>query len=94
MMYAEIRRMLAEILGQDEAQIAPDTRLWRSVDAVSLAKLLIACERRYKITIDDERVPEINRLGDLAEYVRRKVSEGRDDYIQPDDRSREAWYYE
>jgi acyl carrier protein len=94
MMYAEIRRMLAEILGQDEAQIAPGTKLWRSVDAVSLSKLLIACERRYKITIDDERVPEFRRLMDLAEYVRRKVSEGRDDYALPDERVRDAWYYE
>ena len=94
MMYAEIRRMLAEILGQDEAQIAPGTKLWRSVDAVSLARLVIACERRYKITIDDERVPDLRRLEDLVECVRRKVSEGRDDYVQPDERVRDAWYYE
>ena len=94
MLYAEIRRMLAVILGQDEAQIAPVTKLWRSVDAVSLSKLLIACERRYKITIDDEHVPDLRRLTDLEEYVRRKVNEGRDDYVLPDDRGRDAWYYE
>jgi acyl carrier protein len=94
MMYAEIRRMLAGILGQDEAGIAPGTKLWRSVDAVSLAKLVIACERRYRITIDDERVPDLKRLQDLVEYVRRKASEGRDDYVQPDERGRDAWYYE
>lgn len=94
MMYGEIRRMLAEILGQEEAQIAPGTKLWRSVDAVSLSKLLIACERRYKITIDDERVPDLRRLADLVEYVRQKASEGRDDYVLPDERGRDAWFYE
>lgn len=94
MMYGEIRRMLAEILGQDEAQIAPETKLWRSVDAVSLSKLLIACERRYKITIEDERVPDFRRLADLVEYVRQKASEGRDDYVLPDERGRDAWFYE
>ena len=85
---------LAEILGQDEALVTPETGLWRSVDAVSVAKLVIACERRFKITIDDERLPGFGRLGDLMEYVRRKMAEGRDDYVLPDDRSREAWYYE
>lgn len=94
MMYSEIRRMLAAILGQDEAQIASETKLWRSVDAVSLSRLLIACERRYRITIDDERVPDLRCLNDLVEYVRRKVDEGRDDYVLPDDRGRDAWYYE
>ena len=94
MMYAEIRRMLADILGQDEALIMPHTRLWRSVDAVSLAKLLIACERQFRITIDDEFVPGFRRVADLAEYIRGKTEEGRDDYIQPDDAAREAWYYE
>jgi len=92
--YRAICRALAEILGQDEALITPGTRLWRSVDAVSLAKLIICCERRFKITVDDERVPGFARLADLAEYVRRKVDDGRDDYTPPDDRSRDAWYYE
>ena len=89
-----IRLRLAEILGLDQALVTPETKLWRSVDVVSLAKLIIACERQFKITIADEKVPGFRRLADLAEYVDQRVQEGRDDYKQPDDQGRDAWYYE
>ena len=94
MTWQTIRRLLAEILGQDEELITPDTKLWRSVDAVSLGKLFLACERRFKITIHDESAPGFRRVGDLVKYVEQRVAEGRDDYVQPDDIKREAWYYE
>lgn len=89
-----IRRSLAEILGLDEALVTGETKLWRSLNAVILAKLILSCERRFKITIDDEEVPGFRRLADLAEYVDRRVQEGRDDYKLPDDQMRDAWYYE
>ncbi len=89
-----IRRTLAEILGQDDRQITPGMRLWHWMDAVSLAKLIIACERHYKVTIHDEHVPGFLRLDDLARYVEERAEEGRDDYQLPDDDARTAWYYE
>lgn len=94
MTYQTIRRALAEILGLDEAQVTPETRLWRSVDIVSLSKLLIACERHFKITIQDEHVPGFVRVRDLVKYVEQRVSDGQDDYALPSDSAREAWYYE
>ena len=89
-----ICRMLREILGLDESLVAPGTKLWRSVDAVSLARLFLACERHFKITIDDERAPGFHRVSDLAAYVDQRIKDGRDDYKLPGDRGREAWYYE
>ena len=94
MSYRLIRRLLAEILGQDEELITPETKLWRSVDAVSLGKLFLACERRFKITIHDEDAPGFKRAKDLVRYVEQRIAEGRDDYVQPDDVKRDAWYYE
>jgi len=94
MTYQTIRRALAEILGLDEALITPETKLWRSVDIVSLSKLLITCERHFKITIQDEYVPGLIRVRDLTRYVEQRVEDGRDDYKLPSDTAREAWYYE
>lgn len=94
MVFQTIRRMLAEILGMEETMISPGTRLWRAVDAVSLAKLILACEQRFRITIHDERVPGFRCLRDLAQHVEQCISEGRDDYKLPSDSAREAWYYE
>ena len=94
MTYPAIRRLLAEILGLDEELIAPETKLWRSVDAVSLGKLFLACERRFKITISDESAPGFKRLADFVQYIEERVAEGQDDYILPDDQTRDAWYFE
>ncbi|MEA4897911.1 acyl carrier protein [Bacillota bacterium Meth-B3] len=89
-----IRRMLAEIQGVDEELIGPTTRLWRAVDAISLAQLIVGCERRFRITIDDERVCEFARVKDLSDYVDRRVADGQDDYAPPSEEARAAWYYE
>ena len=94
MTFRTIRRALAEILGLDEALITPETRLWRSVDAVSLARLFLACERQFKITVDDERAPGFHRVRDLVQYVENRVADGQNDYALPDDSARDAWYYE
>ncbi len=94
MTWQTIRRLISEILGQDEELITPETKLWRSLDAVSLGKLFLACERRFKITIHDEAASSFKRAKDLARYVEQRVAEGRDDFVQPDDTKRDAWYYE
>ena len=94
MTYRVVRRFLAEVLGLDEALISPDTRLWREVDVVCLAKVVIACEQRFRITIHDEQVAGFARVRDPVRHIDDCRAEGRDDYTLPSDVQREAWYYE
>lgn len=96
MTFKRIQRMLAEILGLSEDQIAPDMRLNErgGVDAVSFAKLTMKCEQAFHITIHDEEAADFRKLSDLSRYVSEKRSEGRENYTLPDEKAREAWYYE
>ena len=94
MKMSAIRRMAADNLGVDEASVGPETRLWRAVDAVSMAKLIILYERRFGIHIDDERVSGFRRVRDLESYVAHCLSEGQGVRAPSSDRDRTAWYYE
>jgi len=94
MTYDTIRDMLAEELGLGEELVTPDTRLFGGgPGAVSLARLIIRCEREFGITIHDDEAASITRLADLAAYVDRALADGRDRYRPLEDRDREAWYY-
>lgn len=94
MSVSKIQRMLAEILGVDADEIRPNNALWHGIDAVSLAKLIMRCERAFHITVLDEDVSDFTSVSDLARYVQQRAFDGRDDYAQPSDEAREAWYYE
>ncbi|NLG23744.1 MAG: hypothetical protein GX558_00185 [Clostridiales bacterium] len=88
-----VRRMLAEVMGADESTIGPAARLWRAIDAVSLAKLIIACERRFGVDIEDELVSGFRRVRDLEDYIERRLAEGKEG-APATDHDRAAWYYE
>ena len=94
MTYKTVRDALTNILGVDEALVAPDTPLWRGMDIVSLAKLILLCERRFNITIRDEHIPNLRTLRDLVRLIETLRLDGVESYAQPSDTAREAWYYE
>jgi acyl carrier protein len=94
MTYRTIRDALAAILLVEEETIRPETKLWGAVDAVSVAKLVLFCEDRFRVTIRDERVSTFSSLIDLVRHVEALMEDGRDGYRQPTESGREAWYYE
>lgn len=96
MVYPTLVRMLAEIIGVDEAMLSPDTALHRQngIEPIDVAKLVIQCERAFHITIHDEDVSALKLLGELAAYIDERLDIGREDTALPTDREREAWYYE
>lgn len=94
MSYRTIRDALAAILLTEEENILPETPFWGAVDAVSVAKLILFCEERYRITIRDERVHTFLHFIDLVREVAALAQDGCDDYQQPTVNGREGWYYD
>ena len=95
MTYAAVKAFLAEILGIDDELVTPGMRLsGRNMSVVSLAMLVILCERQFGITIHDEDIAGFTCLADLVSYIDQAVMDGRNECAQPDDRDREAWYYQ
>ena len=54
-----------------DVAIGPETDLIDDlrIDSLDLFAVLIAVQDRFNLEIDVEDMPELNRLGDLAEYV-------------------------
>ncbi len=96
MIFANVRRMMAEITGAGEEEIAPGTHLSRSngVDATALAKLVMKCEHAFRVTIPDEDAAFFGDVGDLVSAIEEKLADGREDYVAVKDDDRTAWYYE
>lgn len=77
MVFQKVARILAEIIEVDSEDITPDTELTREygIKAVDVAKLVIECEKKFKITIHDEDVHRFQFVNDLVEYIKKIQSE-------------------
>lgn len=61
---SEIKGLIAEIIEKDANEIAPDARFFEDLDVDSMMALeiLVAIERKYKIKIPEEKLPELRTL--------------------------------
>ncbi len=54
-----------------EVAVAPDSRLIEdlSIDSLDLVGVLLDIQDHFEVVIEDEDVPSLRRVSDLAEYV-------------------------
>lgn len=67
----EIRTVLAARTQVDPSAIDPEADLFMElgIDSLEGLKLITSLEFRYKVTIPDHRLPELNTLRRLAEAI-------------------------
>ena len=87
--------MLIRILAIRDDEIEPDTAFAKDndIELLDVAKLVIACERRFRVTIHDEDVHTFTCANDVAAYVDALLADGSNDLALHDDDDRTAWYY-
>ncbi len=93
-MEQKIIDLLAEILSAAPEDISPETRLSPedNIEPIQLAKLVMACENAFRVTIHDEDVHTFSRVKDITSYVSEQIDLRGND-APKDDRDRNAWYY-
>lgn len=76
MIYNRIKKIFAEILDVDKEDILPETELTihDRTNALNIARLIIECERTFKITIHDEDVHTFKTVSDLVDYIHKLQS--------------------
>lgn len=95
MIFYEVAGLLASIQGFDSARLSPDTPLSRDgVKPIDLARLVIACEKRWRVTLHDDEVIGFRCLGDLAAHIERMLADALDERSEVTDEDRTAWFYE
>ncbi len=71
MVFEKIKKMLADQLDADEAELTMETNIAKDLDADSLdvVELLMTIEDEFSIEIPDEEIENIKTIGDLTEYI-------------------------
>lgn len=70
----KVAYLLAEILGEDEEDITEQTAFTEEygIEPIDVAKLVLAVEKRFAITIHDDEAACFQCVGDVVRYIKRE----------------------
>lgn len=71
MTFEKVAYLLAEILGEDEQDITEQTEFSEEygIEAIDVAKLVIAVEKKFNITIYDDIAAGFQNVGDIIRHI-------------------------
>lgn len=70
-MFETLKKMLADELQIDPATITEDAELSGDlgINSIELANLIMLCEEKFDVTIEDEDLHKLVTVGDVAAYL-------------------------
>ncbi len=68
----EIKNLIAEIIEKDPATLDPNARFVEDlgVDSMMALEILAAIEKKYKISIPEDKLPQMTTLHDTIQIAR------------------------
>lgn len=74
--YERVRKVIAEQLGVDEAQVTPDASFQDDLnaDSLDLVDLIMSLEEQFNLEISDEEAEKIRTVRDAVEYIEERLS--------------------
>jgi acyl carrier protein len=69
--YAEVKTIIKDLLGADEAKITPEARFREDLeaDSLDLVELIMAFEDKFGAEISDEDAQTITTVGEAVKYI-------------------------
>lgn len=69
----DVRQLIADVTGRTFEELAPDKNFWTDlgVDSIKAIEITVAIERKYKISIRDEEIPQIATVGQAILTVKK-----------------------
>lgn len=94
--YKTVTNLLGDITSADPYDMRPGFRLSpeNGIAPIDVARLAIACEKKFRIPLYDEKIAEWETLGDVCAHLERLLEEGLAEPLERTDRDRTGWYYE
>ena len=70
-MFETLKQLLIDELRVNEADIKPEAELVNDlgINSLELAELVLACEEKFNVVIDDEDLHHFNTVGDIVTYL-------------------------
>ena len=68
----ELKQLISDTTGRGIEELKPDANFWEDlgIDSIKAIEITVAIERKYKIRIRDEQIPEIVNIGQAITVVR------------------------
>ena len=69
--YEEVKKIVVDLLGVDEAKVNPEARFREELeaDSLDLVELIMAFEDKFGAEISDEDAQSITTVGDAVTYI-------------------------
>ena len=73
--FDEVKKIIVELLGADEAKVTPQARFREDLeaDSLDLVELIMAFEEKFGGEISDEDAQKIQTVGDAVSYIEAHV---------------------
>lgn len=73
-MFEDVKKMLVEDLSVAEDRIVPEAELVNDlgINSLELADLIMICEDKYGVTVDDDDIHRFITVGDIVDYLEEK----------------------
>ncbi len=73
----EIIKIISDVSGFDEEEITPETNLTNDleVDSIKAIEITVAIEKKFKISVRDEDIPNITTVRDAVELVNKLLEQ-------------------
>ncbi|MBE6653742.1 MAG: acyl carrier protein [Ruminococcaceae bacterium] len=70
-MLETLKKLLVEELQIDPATVTPEAELSADlgINSIELANLIMLCEEKFDVTIDDDDIHKLVTVGDVASYL-------------------------
>ena len=95
MIAKNIKKIFADILNLEEDDIDLNMELTHEngIEKIHIAKLIIECEKYFKIAIHDEKVHTFLTLKELIKYIKNNLEENRGNISESSEEDRTGWHY-
>lgn len=69
--YEEVKKIIVDLLGAEEAKITPEARFREELeaDSLDLVELIMAFEDKFGAEISDEDAQTITTVGEAVKYI-------------------------
>lgn len=73
----EIVSIIADVSGFDEEEITPDKNFFNDleIDSIKAIEITVAIEKKFKISVRDEDVPNITTVKEAVALVKKLIEE-------------------
>ncbi|MBU2541848.1 MAG: acyl carrier protein [Candidatus Omnitrophica bacterium] len=68
----ELIELVANVTGRDTKELKPDANFWKDlgVDSIKAIEISVAIERKFKVSIRDEQIPQITTIAEALKVLK------------------------